>query len=202
MILPLVVFWRMVLFHPAWNKKVLYAAVAIAGIASLFLSLPRSFTINRTGRMLGQKIRIEISDYNIDYKNLILHADIFTKIVRPDWFVNDPAAELVSTPLALIFYGTRPKHEGTPVNYLIQDITKIAPPGFTLIASDQTAGLFVNNLEEWHAYRFQEWNTAYRSPLYAISRGTLYYYRVVTKGTVVIDLIEILGRLKHRFFDA
>lgn len=201
MVLPLIVMWRIVLLHPVWDRRIVFAAVIFAGVVSLTVSLPRSFTINRTIRSIGQKIDIKLGADQLDFQTLISHEGLFSKIVQPDWLVDDPAEELVSTPLALIYYATRPKNTDSSGNYLIQLLSEPAPTGYSLVGSDQTASLYVHDQAEWNADRFQNWNTEYRSPLYAIPRGTLYYYRVETKGTRVFDLIELLGGIKHRVFN-
>jgi hypothetical protein len=197
MVLPLVVFWRIYLNHLEWNRNLVLSVVGFAGIISLWLSLPKSFDINRTIRPIGQKIMIEIGDYQHNFREMVRADPIYKELIPPDWMVSDRSQKLISTPLALIYYGSREKSPGTKINYIIQGCSVAPPPGFTRVAQKANAVLYVRDLHEWEADRVQQLNTKFMSPIYAIPRGTLFYYWTTPTNTKVYDLMQLGGKVKR-----
>jgi hypothetical protein len=197
MVLPLVVFWRIYLGRIEWNRTVVLSVVGIAGMLSLWFSLPRSFEINRTVRLIGEKIKIEVGDYNQDYREMVRNVAMYAKLIPPDWEVSDRSKELITSPLALIYYGSREKRSDTRINYIIRYTHMPAPEDFTQVDTKAGVSLYVRDQEEWKADRFQNLNTKFMSPLYAIPRSTLFYYWSEPDGTKVIDLMQIGGVVKR-----
>lgn len=199
MILPIVVFWRMYLFHQHWDRRVVLSMVAVAGAISLWLSLPRNFDINRTLRPIGEKTLVRIGDYTNDFKAIIEHEKLFFQIIRPDWNIEDRSKELVSTPLTLIYYATRPKRPDIPINYIVQDASEPVAKDFYREATQKQATLYIRDVDEWNADRFQNLDTEFTSRLYTVPRGSLFYYWNDTHGTRVIDLFQV-GEVVKQFF--
>jgi hypothetical protein len=197
MILPLVVFWRVYLHHRGWFRRVSLPAVALTSVVAFGLSLPRHFEINRTVRAIGQKTAILVGDYDTDYLTQVEHWELFFGLVPPDWEVEDPARELVSGYASLIYYSTRPKSPYASINYVVQAVGEPEPTGFTRIAADKGAAVYVKDQQEWEDDRFQPLRTDYRSPLYDIPRSTLFFYRGIPPGHILIDLVKIAGDAKR-----
>lgn len=197
MILPLVVFWRLYLHHQKWFRRVSLPAVALTSVVAFWLSLPRSFEINRTVRPIGQKTAILVGDYDTDFRTQVKHAELFFNLIPPDWEVEDPAKELVSGYASIIYYSTRPKPPCTEIHYIVQSIGDPKPTGFTKIAADEEAAIYVKDLKEWEGDRFQELCTDYRSPLYDIPNTTLFFYRGIPEGDILIDLRRVAGDTKR-----
>jgi hypothetical protein len=196
MVLPLVVFWRINLHRGKRFRRVSIPAVAVAAFLALWMSLPRHFEINRTVRLIGQKTTCLIGDYDSDYQTQVKHAKFFFQLLPPDWEVKDPTKELVSGYCSIIYYSTRPKILDIPINYIFQPLDYQPPSGFTKIAEDKTATLYVKDLEEWHHDRFRPLRADYRSLLYDIPRTTLFRYWGTPKGEYSIDLRKLLMNLK------
>jgi len=191
MILPLVVFWRVYLHQREWYRRVSLPAVAVTCVIAFGLSLPRHFEINRTVRPIGQKTSILVGDYDTDYRTQTQHLELFFSLIPPDWKVDDPAKELVSGYASLIYYATRPKSSSAEINYVVQPIGDPEPNGFTKVADDNGAALYVKDEQEWEDDRYQQLRTDYRSPIYDIPRSTLFFYRGIPQGQVLIDLRKI-----------
>jgi hypothetical protein len=197
MLLPIVVLWRMYLLHQEWERRVVLPVVAIACAISLWLSLPRNFDINRTVRLIGEKTLIRIGDNTDDYRGTIEHAELFYRLIRPDWQIEDRSKELVSTPLALIYYANRPKRPDVQINYIVQAVSEPAPQDFYEEATHKKVSLYVQDADEWKADRFQNLDTDFASSIYAIPRGSLFYYWDDPHGTRVIDLMQVGGVIKR-----
>jgi hypothetical protein len=188
MILPLVVFWRVYLHQQRLSRRSILTAVALMGFLAFWLSFPRHFEINRSVRAIGQKTSFRIGDYVTNYREQVRHEEILSKFISPDWEVKNPTEELVSSNCSIIYYSTRPKHPGTPINYIVQPLGNKTPPGFIKVADDEVAAFYVKDLEEWHRDRFRHQRTDYRSLLYDIPRITLFQHWGAPKGNYSIDL--------------
>ena len=186
-IFPLVVFWRLYLFHKDRSGHVLLPMGAVAAGVSLWLSLPHHFEINRTQRQIGQATDYRVAGYTIDYQ-MLKHASLLLELISPDWDVTDPSQELVVSPYSIIFYSLKPKTSESKVNYIIQPLGEPSPPGFTKITDDKIAGLYVRDLEQWHRDRFRRLRTDYQSQIYYIPRGTLFRHWGVRQQQYSIDL--------------
>ena len=173
MILPLVVFWRLYLFHKDRVGRILLSVAAVAAGVSLWLSLPRHFEINRVHREIGQATDFRGADYSTDYRK-VKHANLLLKLLAPDWQVNDPSRELVASPYTIVFYALKPKNAEANVNYIVQFLGEPSPPGFTKIADDEIAALYVGDFQQWHQDRFRSLRTDYHSKLYSIPRTILF----------------------------
>ena len=111
------------------------------------------------------------------------------------FFVEDASTELISGFNSLIYYGSRPKLAGDDINYIIQSVEDTAPAGFTYIAADDKAALYIKDLEQWNRDRFQELRTVAKSPLYNIPRSTMFYYyfwREHPEGQLVFDIKQVV----------
>jgi hypothetical protein len=195
MILPLVVFWRLYLGYPKLPRRLSIPVIALAGVLSLWLSLPRHFEINRTIRAIGQRTAFLIGDYNSDYQTLAQRAKLLFKLIPPDWKVQDPTKELVSGYCSLIYYSTRPKAPDIRINYILQPLYYQGAPKFIKIADDNVAALYVKDLQQWHNDRMRSFRTDYRSPLYDIPRTTLFRHWGAPKGAYTIDLKKMMASL-------
>jgi hypothetical protein len=203
MILPLIVFWRLILSHRVPFRRGLYAATAVAGAVALFLALPRSFDLNHVIREIGQKMIIRIGDYETDHQAQVAHDTLFFKLFAPDWDVEDASQELITGYNSLIYYGSLPKLTGAPINYIVQSSQDLAPAGFTPIAQDDSAVIYVRDLDEWSRDRYRPLRTDTRSPLFTLPRSTLFnyfYWREHPQGVKIVDvelkLTNLLSRLR------
>lgn len=186
-IFPLVVFWRLYLFQKDRWRRLMLPAAAVAAALSLWLSLPGHFELNRTHRAIGVATVYRISDYTVDFR-LLNHANLLLKLIPPDWNVIDPSRELVVSPYTIIYYALKPKDPKTEVNYIIQLLEELPPFGFTKIADDKIAALYVKDLEQWQRDRVRILRTDYQSRIYATPRSTLFPHWGIREGQYSIDL--------------
>lgn len=187
MVLPLVVFWRIYLHYKGWLRRLILPAAAVAGVFALWLSLPEHFQINRTHRGIGQVTAYLVGNYDVDYQP-IKHVNLLLKLIPPDWEVQDPSQELVGSPFSIIYYAAHSMAPDAKVNYVVQQLSEPAPPGFTKIADDRVAALYIKDMQQWNRDRFRHLRTDYKSPLYDIPRTTLFRYWGARYGEYGIDL--------------
>ncbi|MGD8278648.1 MAG: hypothetical protein PVH00_11505, partial [Gemmatimonadota bacterium] len=160
----IVVFWRLALKSPATARR---TAVTVAAAAlALWLSLPRSMALDRTMRPIGAETVWNEGDYGggyDEYRRAYDHKALLLELFKPFWEVADPGAEFIGSPWLQIRYGRhgaiRPE-----TNYVVQPLGDPAPAGFTRLAADSAAALWVRDLDRWRADRFQRRDTEWQSP--------------------------------------
>jgi hypothetical protein len=197
MILPLVVFWRLVVQAPV--RRCLYAATLVAAVASLWLSLPNHFEVYRGVRELGRATVYRIGDYNgplVGHRVALSRRNILYELFPPDWEVEDPAREQIGVPLGHLYYASADSRITETVNYVVQSPGTETPLGFTKVAETKDGMAFVRDRELWKRDRHR-WNrTDYRSPVYAISRETLFQHIGAPAENYTLDLrnVPLIGR--------
>ncbi len=191
MILPLVVFWRMYLHQHKMFRRISIPVVAIAGVMALWFSLPKTFTINRTVRELGEKTAFLVGDYYTNYREQVSHPELLFKLIPPDWKVKDPKSELISSPASIIYYSTRQKPQNAQINYVVQPLANQVPNGFSKIADDGIAAIYVKDVRKWFLDRYRPLQTDYRSMLYDIPRATLFRHWGSHQGQYTVDFGQI-----------
>jgi hypothetical protein len=198
MLLPIVVFWRTALKWPATGRRVA-VTVAAAGLA-LWLSLPQTMEPDRTMRPIGRATVWNVGSYAGDYDEYRLafaHKDLLEALFRPLWEVADPASELIASPWLQIRYGGH-GDIGPDANYVAQPVTAPAPAGFTRVAADSAAALWVRDLDRWDADRHRRRSTEWQSPLLRVERETLFSMIGVEAGAYDVDVGGVLERLRGR----
>jgi hypothetical protein len=195
-LLLIVIFWRLALKSPATARRtgVTVAAAAVA----LWLSLPRSLALDRTMRPIGAATVWNEGDYNGSYDEYRLaydHKGLLLELFKPFWEVADPAAEFVGSPWLQIRYS---RHGAIlpETNYVVQPLSDPAPAGFTRLAADSTAALWVRDLDRWRADRFRPRDTEWQSPALRVRRETLFWMLGVEAGTFDLDMRRLLARLR------
>jgi hypothetical protein len=189
MILPLVVFWRVVL-----RRKVSWWPVGLAAVSAvlaLWASLPRHFIVDRTTREIGRTTLYRIGNYGgkyADHRTAIERQPLLFSLFAPDWEVRDPSHELIGSPLGIIHYSVRPAGSGSDINYIVQPVADPPPAGFTRVAEDGAGVVYVKDLERWRRDRFRSLRTDFRSPIYDIPRETLFRHWGVRMKTYTINL--------------
>jgi hypothetical protein len=194
MILPIVVYWRLALSGDArWPVP----AAAVAAAASLVLSLPRSFAVDRTMRAIGRATDYRLGDYLGDWaasRAALRNRRALRLLFRPEWEVADPSRELVSAPIGIVYYATRfPKTAADTVNYVAQPADAPPPAGFTLVGADGTTEAYVRDLDRWRRDRYSPPRTDYRARVYDIPRATLHRFIGIPAGAYQVDLRALPG---------
>lgn len=199
MILPLAVYWRVALAQPrrAWLTGAAYAAGALA----LWLSLPRSFAVDRSIRTIGRQTVWRVGNYRgsyDEYRAAFDHKNLLDTLFLPFNLNPDPARLRLGTPWAQIHYSHHPAQPDDLTNYLGQPRGERPPAGYTLVASDSAVALYVRDLERWQLERTTPPSTAFRAPVYDIPRETLFSFWGRRAGGKYIDVKAVLFRLAGR----
>jgi hypothetical protein len=194
MILPVAVFWRIVLrqSRPRW----LVGAALVGGAAAFFLSLPTHFEIDRTMRRIGNSTAYHIGDYGgprfASHRESYDEQKLLQQLFAPDWGVADPSAELVGGQ-QLIYYASQAVEPGPGTNYVVQLRLEPPPSGFSKLGEAETGAVYIRDLDRWQRDRFQPRRTDYRSPLYEIARETLSSIWGIRAGNYTINLGTLPG---------
>lgn len=177
MVLPLAIFWRGVARRRgAWWLRV----VGIVGLAgSIWLSLPRSFHVDRSLRSVGEatiwRIGGSWSAGDEAYRRAAAHREIVHLFFPPDYLVADPYAERGVTPGAVVFYATRPG--GPPPdarNYFVVRESVSPPGGYTAVGSDAGGVAYVRDMERWNRDRRPPLAADFRSTFLRVPRETMF----------------------------
>ena len=198
MILPVAVFWRIVLrqSRPRW----LVGAALVGGAAALFMSLPRHFEIDRTMRRIGNATAYHIGEYggkhSASHREAYAGAELLQTLFAPSRDVADPSAELVGG-LQLVYYATKAVEPRQGTNYIVQARSMSPPPGFSEISASETGAVYIRDLDRWQRDRFQPRRTDYRSRVYEIPREAMSRILGVRAGNYTVDLgaVPWLGRV-------
>ncbi len=105
--------------------------------------------------------------------------------------MKDPKSELISSPASIIYYSTRQKPQNAQINYVVQPLANQVPNGFSKIADDGIAAIYVKDVRKWFLDRYRPLQTDYRSTLYDIPRATLFRHWGSHQGQYTIDLGRI-----------
>ena len=199
MVLPLVVYWRVVLAQSrrGWLTGAAYAAAAVA----LWLSLPRTFAVDRSIRAIGRQTVWRVGDYDgayQDYRAAFRHKNLLDTLFLPFNLNPDPSRNRLGTPWAQIHYSRRPAVPDSLTNYLGQPRTDPAPAGFTQVAGDSAVAVYVRDQARWLRDRSSPPTTVFRSPLYDIPRETLFSFWGRRAGGQYLDVKAVLFRLMGR----
>jgi hypothetical protein len=194
MILPVVVFWRIVLRQS--RHRWLVGAALVGGVAAFFVSLPRHFEIDRTMRWIGNATAYHIGNYGsphfAGHRESYDGQDLLKQLFPADWEVQDPSDELVGG-LQLIYYASQSVESGTVTNYIVQPRSEPPPSGFLGLGEDETGVVYVRDVDRWQRDRFQPRRTDYRSWLYEIPRETMSGIWGVRAGNYTINLGTLPG---------
>jgi len=194
----IVIFWRMALKSPAAARRT--AVTVGAAMLALWLSLPRSMALDRTMRPIGAATVWNEGDYGGGYAEYRLaydHKALLLELFKPFWEVADPAEEFIGSPWLQIRYA---RHGAIlpETNYVVQPLVDPAPAGFTELAADSAAALYVRDMDRWRADRYRHRDTEWQSPVLRVRRETLFWMLGVDAGAYDIDVRRLLERLRGR----
>jgi hypothetical protein len=197
MVLPVVVFARMLtagVLGSAWQP-----AAVVAGLVCLVASLPASFAVDRSVRDLGRVTRFDIGDYEGDYagyRAAFAQKGLLEALFLPHWQAEDPGAERVGSPWPQVHYASRTAKVGHEGNYWVRPAGEPTPEGFSRIAGNDTATLYVRDFARWEHDRTHPPPVEFRSPVYEIPRETLFKQWGVPAGNYDLDL-RALAEMLH-----
>jgi hypothetical protein len=181
MLLPIAVFWRLLLHNGSGRGRVL-GAYALVSLISFGLALPPRFDINRDFRELGRRTldrtgRFGGEDYTRHRAALMVAQAGAGTLFTPDWDVPDASVDLVGG--AQFVYYARQSEPGERTDdtlVLIQSSTEPAPSGAVRVAEAANSTVFVLDSLAWDAVRTAPREVEFLSPLYRVPRATLRQY--------------------------
>jgi hypothetical protein len=198
MILPAVVFWRIVLHGAdrAWP-----APAALAGaLLGTALALPPRYEVFRAARPVGRQLAFEAGDAFgtwAQYREAYERRRVVDVLFGADLVKEKPAEVLSLAPDVLIWYAHRFRPDPETANYVVRRETAAPPRGLTRIAAAEGLAMFVRDTAAWQAARRAPPRTDFRSPLFAIPSETLFWFRGVPAGNYDVNLgsLPLLWRL-------
>jgi hypothetical protein len=196
MVLPVIVFWRVVL-RGSW-KPFLVGTAAVAAVAALVTVQPRCYLIDRTMRNIGR-----VTDYGIgsyygryaEYREAFDQKNLLDSLFPPWHKVEDPATELIGSPWLLVHYAA--KGSAPDINYVVRRSVEPEPPGFTRIADNGAGAVYVKDTARWQQDRNSPPRTDCRSPVLEIPKETVYRRFGEPAGNYTVDMKWVVRRIKQ-----
>ncbi|MEQ9568970.1 MAG: hypothetical protein RLN75_02170 [Longimicrobiales bacterium] len=195
MLLPLVVFWRVVLVGGGGGRRWTVAAFAAVALAGVLVLPPRS-DVPRVFRSLGERTAITVGDYGSDsWDEHVAALRIFGVIgalLQADRLAGDPTTELI-TQLQLPFYARAEPDEAE----ILFHPAGADPPGWIPLGEADGVVVAVRSLEDWRRMRATVPSTEFQSPWLRIPGETLFAFIGVPAGNYDLDLasLPVLWRL-------
>jgi len=195
MILPLAVFWRMVLREKRADRVALLAAAGL--LISFWLSLPGHFQIDRSVRRLAAAAVYDVDEQaareaGSDVEQL--RQELIFALFTPSFEPLDPNEEFLITDGPWVYYARRGPGEVSGANYVIRSVPQGRLPGFVKIADNELGASFVRDAGRWHQDRTRTPRTDFASPIYRIPRETLFRHIGRPAGNYDVDLAKVLCR--------
>ena len=193
MVLPLAVFWRVVV-RGSWKPAIVGVTVATAAVAFAMVQ-PRCYLIDRTRRTIGHATDYKIGMYDggyADYRQAFEQKSLLDSLFRNVHQVEDPSTELIGSGWPHIRYAAQ-SHK-SKINYVVQPLHDPDPPGFTKIADNGFGAVFVKDTDRWHRDRYSPPRTDCRSPVLELPKETLYRRWGEPAGNYSVDMRRLLQR--------
>jgi hypothetical protein len=188
--LPLAVLGRLLASGRALAGRALVPVYVIM-LVVLFASLPRSFAVHRSERIIGQRVSCLLPECESMDSRLARPMLYLNLLFRPRWKVQDPSSERVLSPLVLALYMRGPSEPVWEANYVVQLSNQPPPPGFEVIGSKRRVAVLVRDRTLWMRDRFGNFRTDFRSPLYAAPPETIFQFLGVPAKEYDLDLVEV-----------
>jgi hypothetical protein len=188
MLLPLVVFWRSDKLTDPRHKPLLLAGVAIAGIASLVLSLPENAAPDTSARRIGSMVDDRVGGYEAFDHSAFRRAEVLLHLFPHGWERLVPEQRYGGSPLAWNYYAHRVPVEVKNVNYVLQHPGVGAPPGMRFVARQDDVALYIRSDSIWKDQVTMQPPTPAGSRLYTIPPWMLFRRPPPPGGTRVIQL--------------
>lgn len=174
MILPLAVFWR---GHPPLDPRRrvgLLAATAAAGVAALWISLPRSARPFQEGRLVGAAIEDRTTGYDLSDPQAFHSTILLREILPVGWDPAVPEHSFGGSSLVWNYYAHHRDAQGIG-DYLVQPLPEAAPPGARLLASTSETALYVRSETALRTHRALRPPAPAGSRIYWIPKWMLFH---------------------------
>jgi hypothetical protein len=192
MLIPLVVFWRYAINLPEMHQRWISLAVTLAGIGAIVLSLPTTFSVDRSGRTVGMTIDNRIQGYDTLNPAVYRSMELLYHLFPYDWDPEVPNVSYGGSALVWSYYAQQGKGLDPSINYVIQDIHEESQEGMRLMASNSEFALYIRDAQVLTDQRALRPDTPAGSPLYAIPRSYLFRSVAESDGTAVISVLDLL----------
>jgi hypothetical protein len=199
MLIPIAVLWRMALGRA--ESRPLIAAAVTGAFVAIVLSLPRSFGVDRSMRVIGAETDYRIGAYGgtfAEYREAFEGRRVLDSLF-PTWQTGtDPAHERIGHAWVQVHYARHGEGDLAPPNYLVLSAGAAPLPGFSRLAADTIAALYVRDTALWKRERRSPPRTDFRSRIYDLPRTTLFEAWGVPARAYDIDLRRLISPLIGR----
>jgi hypothetical protein len=149
MLLPLAVFWRLELKSVV--PKAARAAVASAAIIALLISLPQNRSPHVRAKLVGSAAFDNRPGYESFEPSFFRGLDLYGELFPAPWDPRVPGELYGGSPLPWNYYAQRRLSTEQP-NYFLSDRTGPAPTAARLVATEESAALFVRSDSVWRVH--------------------------------------------------
>lgn len=177
MVLPLAVFWRLVLERPEWAQRILRVAVLASTLVCLWLAVPRQLTLHPAVRRLGAATDMRVGDAADRYPEALDAAQAISLLLPDGYRIQYPEQPWGADAESWLLYSLRPKTAGVEINYVVQRVGDAAPPNFRSVGSRDGIEVWVRDEARWRRDVTPGYERAFQSPLYEpIFRATAQFF--------------------------
>lgn len=188
MILPVVVFWRVVID----GRFRLAAPIATVGaVAALLLAIPADTGVYRSARDIGRRTAWLVGAYAESYQG---YREAWGAI--PGLMALFPGYEPSGAPMphdAILYYASRFSPSVMKADYVGQSAAAEPPPGFLHVATEGTVSVFVRDTLTWHRDRANMPELRHASWVYRIPQETLHRHVGAPQGNYDLNLGSLPG---------
>jgi len=172
-----VAFWR---FHGTRERSMGTVTLCVGGlVASLWLALPSGPAIYTGTRMIGESIEVtDVAAYEEMSPRVFAASERLHSLFRPDWDPEVPEPFYGGSPLAWMYYATRPGDHGVRDNYVLADAHHRRDDA-TEVLRDTIASVFVHSEAQWMADRRIKPLQSLGRGVYRIPRDVLFLRREI-----------------------
>ncbi|MGQ0643306.1 MAG: hypothetical protein ACT4P6_21380 [Gemmatimonadaceae bacterium] len=190
MLLPMVVFWRMIMRATISWPAPLAAAVTAA---CLWLSLPRRFDVDRSRRQVGCRTAYLAGDYLRDWDghSVTLRAREPLRLLFRVSAGSGPDRDLLLQPGPIHYYAARCKPDPATAQYVAVAAAAPAPAGLVRVGGDDTISVFVRDTAQWRAEGRNPPPTDWRSRIYSTPRETMHRTVGAPRRNYQVDLTKV-----------
>lgn len=189
MVLPLLVFWRLL---PDLGRRYVRPVAVSAAAAGFLLAMPTSWAPEREGRLVGAAIADRIGGYGRSSPDEFRASTLLTALFPLDWDPTVPQASYGGSPLVWNRYAHHDGGAPDSVNYMLLPAAAPSPAGWQRVDGDDASTLYVRDSTTWARQLAYRPVSTPGAPLLRVPRWVLFRSVPPAGGPPMLDVVKAL----------